>query len=319
MESAARVALAQRRLQSVLSSHTVATARTLEQKIADAGPADQRIDPHVLTVARDLLETDGIIQRIPNRTVPWFYLTGTEPGLLASRLAEQQLIHNQLMKQRFCMRCGQTLEIAIFKALKNQDITFLGSFPDLDSHDDSLLYSKEEPPSSLSGRTIPLGKKLDFLLIHSANGAVGIEAKNIRDWIYPDSAAIHELIFKCCYLNAVSVMIARRIAYVTFSVLNPCGLIFHQNYNQLFPNADAILADKARHKKLLEYHDIRVGNEPDKRLTLFLHTNLQKVLPVARAGFEIFKDLLTKYSTREIGYDAFAAIAAKRARELGLR
>jgi len=250
--------------------------------------------------------------------VPWFYLTGTDPVLLASRLAEQEVIHNQLMKQRFCMRCGQTLEIAVFKALNNQEITFLGSFPDLDSHDDSLLYSKEEPPSSLSGRTIPLGKKLDFVLIDSS-GAVGVEAKNIRDWIYPHSPAIRELIFKCCYLNAVPVMIARRIAYVTFSVLNPCGLIIHENYNQLFPNADAMLAAQAKQKKLLGYHDIRVGNEPDKRLSAFFHTNLRKVLPAARDKFAIFKDLLTEYSTGEIRYDAFAAIATKRAREVGLR
>jgi hypothetical protein len=319
MESLARVALAQRRLQSVLSSHTVANARTLEQKIADSGPADQRIDPHVLTIARGLLEARDIIERFPDRPVPWFYLTGTDPDFLASRLAEQEVIHDELMKQQFCTRCGQTLEIAIFKALKNQNIPFLGNFPDLDSHDDSAAYSKEDPPSSLCGLTIPLGKKLDFLLIDPASGAVGVEAKNIRDWIYPDSAAIRELIFKCCYLNAAPVMIARRIAYVTFSVLNPCGLIFHQNYNQLFPTADAMLAEKARHKKLLGYHDIRVGNEPDKRLSMFLHTNLQKVLPVARDKFEIFKDLLTKYSTGEIRYDAFAAIAAKRARELGLR
>src|SRR6266542_1966694 len=121
MESFVRVALAQRRLQSVLSSHTVANARTLEQKIADAGPADQRIDPHVLTIARGLLEARDIIQRVPNRPVPWFYLTGTEPELLVSRLAEQEVIHHELIKQHFCTRCGQTLEIAIFKALKNQN------------------------------------------------------------------------------------------------------------------------------------------------------------------------------------------------------
>ena len=172
MESFARLALAERRLQTVLSSHTVANARTLEQKIADAGPADQRIDPHVLTNARTALEHRDIILKVPDRAVPWFYLVGTSPDLLASRLAEQEVIHNKLMRQQFSTRCGQTLEIAIFRALKNQNITFLGNFPDLDSHDDRTLYSKEEPPSSLSGLTIPLGKKLDFLLIDSGSGTL---------------------------------------------------------------------------------------------------------------------------------------------------
>jgi len=319
METDDRVALAQRRLRSVLSAHTIAVARTLEQKISDAGPTDQRIDPHVLTNARRLLEGTNVINRFPGRSVPWFYLTGTSPASLNARLAKQETIHNELTKQNFVKRCGQTLEIAVFKALKNQPITFLGNFPDLDAHDDSTLYSKEEPPSSLSGLTIPLGKKLDFILMDSTVGAVGIEAKNIRDWIYPHSTEIRELIFKCCCLNAVPVMIARRIAYVTFSVLNPCGLIFHQNYNQLFPNSNSLLANKARDKNLLGYHDVRVGNEPDKRLAAFLHTNLPKVLPTARRNFEIFKDLLAKYGAGKLRYDVFAAKAAKRAHEIGLR
>ena len=45
----ARIALGKKRLQSVLSRHTVAMARTLEQKISDAGPSGQRVDPIYLT------------------------------------------------------------------------------------------------------------------------------------------------------------------------------------------------------------------------------------------------------------------------------
>ena len=43
-----REALACRRLVRVLARHGVANSRTLEQKISDAGPGDQRVDPHVL-------------------------------------------------------------------------------------------------------------------------------------------------------------------------------------------------------------------------------------------------------------------------------
>lgn len=51
------------------------------------------------------------------------------------------------------MRMGQALEIAVYRALKDQT-TFdtFGAFLDLDDHDDSTLYQKEEPPSSASGR-----------------------------------------------------------------------------------------------------------------------------------------------------------------------
>ena len=49
-----RELLAAKRLRNVLRVHGVATDRTLEQKISDAGPFDQRIDPHVLTDVRRL-------------------------------------------------------------------------------------------------------------------------------------------------------------------------------------------------------------------------------------------------------------------------
>ena len=55
----ARIELGKKRLQSVLSRHTVAMARTLEQKISDAGPSGQRVDPAYLTKALQELRAEG--------------------------------------------------------------------------------------------------------------------------------------------------------------------------------------------------------------------------------------------------------------------
>ncbi|MFZ1219398.1 MAG: hypothetical protein WAO00_08890 [Chthoniobacterales bacterium] len=312
METADRFALAQKRLRSVLSSHTVATARTLEQKISDAGPFDQRIDPHVLSEAREDLRQRGVVNRIARGQVPWYHLADALDAEVEARLIEQEAIHGQMLEKQFVKRCGQTLEIAVFKALQGQGTPFFGSYPDLDAHDDGSLYSKEEPPSSLSGRAIPRGKKLDFLLLHPESGPVGIEVKNTRVWLYPHSHEIREFIFKCCCLDAVPLMVARRIAYVTFSLLNPCGFIFHQTYNQLFPNADATLAAAARHKKLLGYHDIRLGNDPDARMRNFFENSLPKITNDARIRFDKMKDLLCDYGSNQIQYPAFAAKVRER-------
>ena len=103
---------------------------------------------------------------------------------------------------------------------------------------------------------------------------VGIEVKNIREWIYVNRAEVTEMLGKCCALNAVPVLIARRIAYETFSALNACGVLIHQTYNQMYPKHDEGLADSVRQKHLLGYHDVRVGNEPDARLRKFLQVNL---------------------------------------------
>lgn len=213
------------------------------------------------------------------------------------------------------MLLGQALEIAVFPVLDSQKgLDFFGNYHDLTAHDDSELYTKEEPPSSLSGRRIPSGKKLDFLFHHAEGGYAGLEVKNVREWFYPDRDEVRDMLFKCCALDVVPVLMARRIHYSTFSVLNPCGVIFHQVFNQLYPSSAAALATRVRDKRLLGYHDVRVGNEPDARLTRFIHDHLPDLLPTARASFGEFKDLLAAYADGTHSYKSFAAHVKRRLR-----
>jgi hypothetical protein len=211
------------------------------------------------------------------------------------------------------MLIGQTLEIAVYRSLLSQNVLdFFGAYTNLDAHDDSSLYVKEEPPSWLNGREIPDNKKFDFLIRHPTAGYAGIEIKNVRQWLYPNRDEISALLFKCCCLDVVPVLIARRIHFSTFSVLNPCGVILHQTYNQLYPTSAEALANSVKDKNLLGYHDIRVGNTPDSRLNHFIHVNLPKVLPSAREQFDHFKDLLCAYANDEHGYSSFAARVKRR-------
>lgn len=275
------------------------------------------MDPHVLTVARQSLEQRGIVSQRMN-ILPWYFLTASDPAAVAERLG--QLFQIQRRIQRVTQRVGQSLEIAILKALKEQDgLDFFGDFRDLAEHDDSTLYSKEEPPAAISGKRIPGDKQLDFLLRHPDAGYAGLEAKNIREWLYPDRVEIRELLLKCCALDVVPVLVARRIAYPTFRVLQPCGVVFHQTFNQLYPNSAADLATEVRDKTLLGYHDVRVIDAPDAdtthtRLKTFLRDNLPAVLPAAREAFEQFKDLLNAYATEQYTYKEFAGRALRRMR-----
>ncbi len=307
--------LAARRLRNILSSYVVASTRTLEQKIADAGPVNQRIDPHILTETRNTLIQKGEIQILHKGSVRWYYLSSADLALVRARVLELDTLHRQTQKPLFVMLVGQALEIATFRALQSQaTLNYFGHFSDLDAHDDSSLYSKEEPPSSLSGRQIPSGKTLDFLVQHPQSGYAGIEIKNIREWLYPDRTEIRELLFKCCALDVVPILIARRIHYATFSVLNPCGVLIHQTFNQVYPNSGKDLAEKVKDKTLLGYHDVRVGNHPDIRLTRFIHEHLPMLLPQARQSFDAFKDLLEGYGNGEHSYRSFAARVKRRLR-----
>jgi hypothetical protein len=61
--------------------------------------------------------------------------------------------------------------------------------------------------------------ELDFLVRHPTAGWAGIEAKNIREWVYPDRTEVKELLSKCTALDVVPVLIARRIHFSTFVVV----------------------------------------------------------------------------------------------------
>jgi len=130
--------------------------------------------------------------------------------------------------------------------------------------------------------------------------------------MYPHDEDIHDLLRKCLALDAVPVLIARRIHFSTFAVFSKCGVIVHQTYNQLLPQAEAELAAKVRDKTLLGFHDVRLGNQPDARLVKFVTVNLPKVAAEARTKFQDHKDLLQAYAVGGMDYHEFAGRVLRR-------
>jgi hypothetical protein len=173
-------------------------------------------------------------------------------------------------------------------------------------------YKKEEPQQHIGTRSLKGDVRLDFIMRTSDAGPLGLECKNVRHWMYPHVEEISETLDKCLSLDAVPVLIARRIPFATFAVFSKCGFIFHQTYNQLFPASFAELASKVSDKSLLGYHDIRVGNAPDARLLKFITVNLATIAADARAKFEAHKDLLEPYANNEMPYEEFAGRVLRR-------
>ena len=132
--------------------------------------------------------------------------------------------------------------------------------------------------------------------------------------MYPHVAEIKETLRKCLALNAVPVLIARRIPFVTFNVLGKCGLVIHQTYNQLLPEFDAELAAQVRDKTILGYHDVRTGNLPDAQLVKFVTVDLPAVAATARVKFEDNRHLLEAYAFGDMGYEEFTGRVLRRAR-----
>lgn len=302
--------IARKRLRNILSRHGIANARTLEQKISDAGPNPQRIDPHILTEERNALVVKGELIEVRHADIPWYHLSTTPPNVVQARLDTQLAVYRPLSNRDVHLRLGQTLEIATYRALRTSDCEYFGWFPDIDAHDDSTLYTKQEPPSHIRNRSIG-NRNLVFLVRHPDAGYLGLECKNVRPWLYPDADEVKETLVKCLVLDCVPVLIGRRIHFSTFRVLGTCGLIMHQTFNQLMPDADAALASQARDRMLLGYHDIRTGNKPDARLEAFIGTNMMAAAIEAREKFDEYRDLLESY-VRGMSWKEFAARVRRR-------
>ena len=314
MRSEHWIDLGYRRIQNILRMMKIATMRTLEQKISDAGPFNQRVEPHNLTKARNKLEQEDIVITENRQTGKWYRLSTTPRREWQARLELVEPIVQQMQDGTNHIAVGQTLEMAVYRALcmgrSNHEFVFLGGFPGQDKSDSRNL-KKIDPPSLISGRYLAGGKKLDFVLVHARANLAGVEVKNTREWIYPDSKEIRELLSKCYELDAVPVMVCRRYAYVTFSVLNRCGVLLHQNYKQLLPDHLHDLAERAKNKELLGYHDIHLGNEPDQRLRHFIG-ELPHLLTEAKNRFVKYKDLLWEFARENMRYSEFAARCRRR-------
>jgi hypothetical protein len=259
-----------------------------------------RVEPSLLTEARRALELEGVIQNEKRGKAYWYYLKATPKPQVDERLGELAPLHAQTQAGPFTHRLGQMLEIAVMKAIEKSGMPFLGHFTDLDKHDDSTGYTKIEPPMVVSGNKIAKGP-LDFV-VFPGGIATGVEVKNYRTWLYPRSTEVRELLWKCADADVVPVLIARRLPFLTIRLLQMGGCLVHENYNQLYPLTDGELATEVRQKNKLGYHDVRTGNEPDKRMLRFIVELLPGLVKNARPLFQRFREVHRAYGKGELRY-----------------
>jgi hypothetical protein len=310
-----RERIATKRLLSVLGRHGAAIARTLEQKISDAGPFNQRIDPHILIPIRNQLVDGGLISKIREHGRYWFALPDTPSHAVSARIEEQAKVLHLTSDNRFMHRIGDALEIAVFRALRTtSELNSLGGFRRLTDKLTVGPPKKEEPPSIFGGKELSGNRRFDFLV--GTDQWAGIECKNIREWLYPDRPEIKQMLSKAVELDMPPILIGRRIPYVTRRLLQAAGALVWETRNQLYPAEYGNIAAQISHKDSLGYFDIRVTDYPDARLTDFITRIVPEELPKAARLFHKFKDLTSAYSAGEMRYAEFAARI--RRRESGL-
>lgn len=310
-----RIALGKRRVQSVLDRDIVAGQRTLEQKISDQGPEGQRVDPHLLGLAlMDLLETNRL-RRLDRGGGKWFTNPAT-PDAKADAKLEQLLPLHAAIRDSFSNLVGDALELVCYKALdqvyaRQPRFAYLGSFDLTVPKNAEGRYVKLQPPKFIGpNKTI---KEADFLQFGHDAGPLCIECKNYREWLYPHDSLLKELIIKATDLNALPVLIHRRIHYTTITnFLEPAGIIAHESYYQYYPASHANLAKSVNNARLLGFTDVTAVEEPKARTVKFFADILPTISSRMAEAWNRNKTALRRYAEGEINLaQLYSAIGSR--------
>jgi hypothetical protein len=231
-----RIYLAKKRVQSILDRETVSHQKTLEQKISSQGPTPQRVDPHLLGLAiMDLIETNRLKTYKHSTVSNWHSNIGASEQEVMLRLNDLAPLYASVSKGGFGNLTGDALEVITFKCLNlayqnNALFAFLGDFKLNEAKVDGR-FRKNQPPKFIG--TAATLKEADFLQFGHSSGPLCIECKNYREWLYPGDRNIKQLIIKACELQAIPVLLARKIHYSTITnLLYPAGIIAHETYHQ---------------------------------------------------------------------------------------
>jgi hypothetical protein len=150
---------------------------------------------------------------------------------------------------------------------------------------------------------LPKSNPLDAVYVVDGATRMGVEVKNIREWIYPMNCEAWVTIRKCLVLDFVPFLVARKMAYLTREVFRRLGILAFEFHRQVFaPSVAEDLVD-IQHIDRLGYKDvITLPMAPYEPLSAFI----QKVppsLPGLRTRWDAHRPLLEEFAIRRrLGY-----------------
>ncbi|WP_218970916.1 hypothetical protein, partial [Peribacillus kribbensis] len=297
------------RIQNILKTYRVSTMRHLEIKISEAGPPGKRVEPAVLHDSLKSLIKHGKVQVLQN--TPMKIIGAADFGKPGdkSRLTAFIKWHDMFLRySQLDHYCGLVLEKMLFDSFDISNYHIIGSSPILDEKG-LLVKPTNSEVLFYGGKKIYKhedGNGFDQFLIHKQTDIpVGIEAKNIRQWIYPASLEVWRMIARACTLECLPVLVSRKISYITlagfFSHFGVLGFRSHFQYFANAVNADSKYRFKPDviAKERLGFADIKLikPNDPaPKHFGHFFNTILPENIEVYYEKFMKNKELLAKYA-----------------------
>lgn len=271
--------------------------------------------------AADLIELNRLAVHVHQATgqKPWYANPGTSPTAVTRRLDVLAPLYASVSESNFHNLSGDALEVVVFKCLHqvfsgNRRFAYQGQFH-LDQPKANGRYRKTQPPKNIGSNSTQ--KEADFFQFGHDAGPLCIECKNYREWTYPGHGIIKELIIKAADLDAVPVLIARRLHYTTrTNLLQPAGIIAHESLFQYYPADQALLAEQAKRKDLLGFTDVTASEEPHTRTITFFTENLPMIVDRMARKWSTHKQALVAYAADEIDLTALYTVIGSPAGEI---
>lgn len=309
-------AIASKRIKNILKTRRISYSSHLEIKISEAGPTWMRAEPHIISNAlKRMVRNEEIIKYTPSNLVeggnyPVFYVPLDFKGAADASRSRSFVEWRNLFvwASQKSEYCGFMLEKIVFDSvLETDQYHVLGSAPMWENG-----YLRKRGGSEIldyQGRRIYKGESgsgFDLFIIHKETGTpIGIEAKNLREWIYPASEEVWRAIARACTLECLPVIIARKISFVSrvgfFAKFGILGFETNFQYmaHKVQSDSKYSFKDKVLHKDKLGFADIKLIKEKDEAPVHVVNFFSDTLDQNAEAYFEKFmrhKDLLKKYA-----------------------
>jgi len=107
---------------------------------------------------------------------------------------------------------------------------------------------------------------------------------------------VWNLIGRALRIDALPVLVTRKIVYPSYYVFREIGLLAFQVHFQFFPPKLETRVGEIRHKDGLGFSDIRCSDEAPPALVRYFAEHLPRLAPGALERFLSRKDILSRYA-----------------------
>lgn len=289
MTAALLQATARKRILSNVGRLVMASRRTLESKISEAGR--ERVHPRPLgeTIRAMIAAGDLVAGEIRKTQVLW--LPGTPAADLESRRVQLDRLMEIYYRHASGARnnegvigaAGESMLKLAFRESSTMDYMQWG---DIDRYRDGVLT---QPSDGLVTIKKP-GAGRDF------NDNVGlVEVKNRREWQYPENYMLWKLIRNAYLCDIVGIYFARRIPKTTFwFTFKRLGAVGVETFNQFAPAASETELSDVKHRDGMGYHDLYFKNEVPPYLQRQIDQLPDRIM-AARTRMNAVKPIVFKY------------------------